>query len=49
MIDCDYRVDSVPVNGEWVEVDTISDLSLDVNKERLRLINESMKTIIKTA
>ena len=49
MIDFDYRVDSVPVNGDWVEVDTISDLSLDVNKERLRLINESMKTIIKTA
>ena len=47
MIHSGYRVDAVTVQGGWVEVDTISDLFLDVTKERLRLIKNSIKQLSK--
>ena len=49
MIHSGYRVDAVTVQGGWVEVDTISDLFLDVTKERLIMIENSIKTIVKTS
>lgn len=35
MIDLGYKVDSVPVHGGWVEVDTINDLTSQVTRARL--------------
>ncbi|HPJ92642.1 MAG TPA: phosphocholine cytidylyltransferase family protein [Deltaproteobacteria bacterium] len=35
MIDLDYRIDAVPVYGQWVEVDTVSDLTSPVTHSRL--------------
>jgi L-glutamine-phosphate cytidylyltransferase len=38
MIDLNYTVSSVPVHGEWVEVDTVSDLQSEITQNRLSLI-----------
>jgi choline kinase len=38
VIDNGHRVDSVQVCGEWVEVDSVSDLKLPITAERLRKI-----------
>jgi choline kinase len=35
MIDSGIRVDSVPVHGGWVEVDTVSDLTADITRSRI--------------
>jgi len=35
-----YSVQSVPVAGDWVEIDTVSDLELKVTSERLMRIQE---------
>ena len=42
MIDLNYRLDAVPVNGGWVEVDTVSDLLSETTKHRLDLIEKSL-------
>ena len=41
LIDSGIKDKSVPIYGEWVEVDTVSDLHLDVTAKRLRHIKES--------
>ena len=38
IIDSGVRVDSVPVRGDWVEVDTVSDLTAEITKSRLAAI-----------
>lgn len=38
VIDAGHRVDSVQVRGEWVEIDSVSDLQLPITAERLRQI-----------
>jgi choline kinase len=38
VIDSGYRVEAVPVDGGWVEVDTVSDLNLPVTRERVAAI-----------
>lgn len=35
IIDCGHRIKAVPVNGGWVEVDTVGDLESAVLRERL--------------
>lgn len=42
MIDLNFRLDAVTVNGGWVEVDTVSDLNSDVTRSRLQKISELM-------
>lgn len=42
MIDLGYRLDSVPVNGGWVEVDTVSDLESEVTRSRLSEIERGL-------
>jgi len=41
MIDMGYRVDSVPVHGGWVEVDTVEDVINEQTLLRLKLINQA--------
>jgi choline kinase len=41
MIDSGIRLDSVPVHGGWVEVDTVSDLTADTTRLRLAEIARS--------
>lgn len=40
LIDGKNKVKAVPIYGDWVEVDTVSDLHLDVTATRLRHIKE---------
>ena len=35
MIDSNIEVQSIPISGGWVEVDTVEDLHSDVTKKRL--------------
>lgn len=42
MINLDYRVEAVTVNGGWVEVDTVGDLQSDITKKRLIQIGSSI-------
>jgi choline kinase len=35
LIDKGIRVDSVTIQGEWIEVDTVSDMNLSITKQRL--------------
>jgi choline kinase len=42
MINLNYKVDAVLVNGGWVEVDTVSDLNSDVTRSRLKRIEDSL-------
>ncbi|UCV06666.1 NTP transferase domain-containing protein [Dechloromonas denitrificans] len=42
MIDLGYRLDSVPVRGGWVEVDTVSDLESEVTRARLSEIESGL-------
>ncbi len=42
MIDLGYRLESVPVRGGWVEVDTVSDLLSPVTTERLSQIESAI-------
>ena len=42
MIDLNYRLDSVPVHGGWVEVDTVDDLLSPVTRKRLSEIESSI-------
>ena len=42
MIDLGYRLDSVPVHGGWVEVDTVSDLESVVTRARLSEIEREL-------
>ena len=42
MIDLNYRLDAVLVNGGWVEVDTVSDLNSDVTRSRLKTIADTL-------
>jgi choline kinase len=42
MIDLGYRLDSVPVHGGWVEVDTVSDLESAVTRGRLDEIERDL-------
>jgi L-glutamine-phosphate cytidylyltransferase len=42
MIDLNYRLESVPVHGGWVEVDTVEDLLSTVTKTRLSQIESSI-------
>jgi choline kinase len=42
MIDLGYRLESVPVHGGWVEVDTVSDLVSPVTRERLARIESAL-------
>ena len=42
MVDLNYRVDAVLVNGGWVEVDTVSDLNSDITRSRLKKIADSL-------
>jgi choline kinase len=35
MIDAGHRLDSVPINGDWVEIDTVADLQSQVTRSRL--------------
>ena len=38
MIDLGYKLNSVPVHGGWIEVDTVSDLTSHITKNRLAQI-----------
>ena len=38
IIELDYLVQSVPVSGDWVEIDTTGDYKLVENRKRLRRI-----------
>ena len=38
IIELDYLVQSVPVSGDWVEIDTINDFELKINTQRLKRI-----------
>jgi L-glutamine-phosphate cytidylyltransferase len=38
MVDAGHRVQSVPIRGHWVEVDTVSDLESQVTRSRLAAI-----------
>lgn len=40
IIESGYSVQSVQVSGDWVEIDTVSDLELKVNHQRLMRIQE---------
>jgi L-glutamine-phosphate cytidylyltransferase len=42
MIDLNYRLESVPAHGGWVEVDTVEDLLSTVTKTRLSQIESSI-------
>ena len=42
-IDSGVRVDSVPVHGRWVEVDTVSDLHLPLTLERVAAISDEVR------
>jgi L-glutamine-phosphate cytidylyltransferase len=42
MIDLGYRLDSVPIHGGWVEVDTVSDLESEVTRARLSEIERDL-------
>jgi len=42
MIDLNYRLDAVLVNGGWVEVDTVSDLKSDITRSRLKKIADTL-------
>jgi choline kinase len=42
MIDLGHRLDSVPVHGGWVEVDTVEDLLSPVTRDRLAQIESSI-------
>lgn len=42
MIDSGHRLDAVPVNGGWVEVDTVEDLLSPVTKTRLLQVEASI-------
>jgi choline kinase len=42
MVDSGIRLDAVPIHGQWVEVDTVSDLLSAVTKERLLRIQASL-------
>ena len=42
VIDSGYKVQSVPVNSDWVEVDTVSDLHSPLTKNRLDTIKSSI-------
>jgi choline kinase len=42
MVDLGHRLDSVPVHGGWVEVDTVSDLESEVTRARLREIERDL-------
>ena len=37
VINSGQKITAVPVNGGWVEVDTVSDLNSNITKERLSL------------
>lgn len=42
-IDAGYRVESVPIHGGWIEVDTVSDLESEVTLQRIREIRAGIK------
>ena len=42
VINCGFPVQSVPINGQWVEVDTVSDLNSETTKMRLAQISGSL-------
>jgi len=42
MIDLHYRVEAVPVRGQWVEVDTVGDLLSSVTQKRLLQIQSTI-------
>jgi choline kinase len=44
IIDSGYRVDSVPVRGGWVEIDTVDDLMNDCTKIRLRSMTTALES-----
>lgn len=46
MIDSGIRLDAVTVNGGWVEVDTVSDLESEVTRNRLKLIDNGLNSLI---
>ena len=39
LIDAGFRVESVPVYGGWVEIDTVRDLKSEITRNRLNFIN----------
>ncbi len=41
VIDSGLRVDSVPVHGGWVEVDTVRDLTAEITRRRIKAINQA--------
>jgi choline kinase len=43
MIDTGNPIKSIPVHGEWVEIDTVSDLNVEMTCERLIRIDDSLK------
>ncbi len=44
LIDTGFPVHSVPVSGEWVEVDTVDDLRSAITRSRLQQIEEAQST-----
>ena len=44
VIDSGFPVQSVPVKGQWVEIDSVSDLNLPITRERLEFIAEGLKS-----
>jgi L-glutamine-phosphate cytidylyltransferase len=45
VINAGNDVNAVLVNGGWVEVDTVDDLHNEITKERLSLINQSLRMV----
>jgi len=46
VINSGFKVDSVPVHGGWVEVDTVSDLNSSITRDRLDYIKESIHVVV---
>jgi hypothetical protein len=42
VIDAGFPVQSVPVYGEWVEVDSVGDLELPLTVDRLKFIADGL-------
>ena len=42
IIESGFRVDSIPIKGGWVEVDTVKDLFLEITRSRLQHIRNNL-------
>ena len=42
LINFNFRIDAVPINGGWIEIDTVTDLNLKITLERLSIIDQEI-------